>query len=366
MKQTCRCYPQPVQEIVILEVVSGLGVGGAEKALLSRLRSTPENFRTRILNTRPELDALSLNRGLDIINARVKFSLFIPGVRITLEEIAPNLVIVRTPLDAIRFSLIKHFYPTLTWKLVYEVHSNFVTSKKFLGPVLEIIFNVLKSKIDHYIAVSENVRRGPLCKSSKNSSVIYLGADSMATLEKSDHKVPPKLLFLGRLTKVKRPLILVESISKLAKEFTLTQNFLTMVGDGELKNDLDKFVLENELAGIVQVVGYKADVSHYLAECTHLVSVSSNEGLPISFFEAKLSGMRIISTPSGGGNEIFDELDFELPSFEVEDLVTHLETILHEEFSGESRKQIALKSAWMKSENCSKRYFDLLDRLVNQ
>ena len=355
-----------MQEIVILEVVSGLGVGGAEKALLSRLRSTPENFRTRILNTRPELDALSLNRGLDIINAQVKFSFFIPGVRITLEEIAPDLVIVRTPLDAIRFSLIKHFYPTLAWKLVYEVHSNFVTSKKFLGPVLEIIFNVLKSKIDYYIAVSENVRRGPLCKSSKNSSVIYLGADSMATLDKSDHKVPPKLLFLGRLTKVKRPLTLVESISKLSKEYALTQNFLTMVGDGELKNDLDKFVLENGLAGIVQVVGYKADVSHYLAECTHLVSVSSNEGLPISFFEAKLSGMAIISTPSGGGNEIFDEFDHELSSFKDEELVKYLKTIIHGEISRETRIQIALKSAWMQSEKCSRKYYDLLKSLSAQ
>ena len=355
-----------MQETVILEVVSGLGVGGAEKALLSRLRSTPEKFRTRVLNTRPELDALSLNKGLDIINARVKFSFFIPSVRIILEEIAPDLVIVRTPLDAIRFSLIKHFYPSLTWKLVYEVHSNFVTSRKLLGPLLKLTFNVLKSKIDYYIAVSENVRRGPLCKSSENSSVIYLGADSIATLEKSEHKVPPKLLFLGRLTKVKRPLTLVEAISRLAKDYTLTQNFLTIVGDGELKNELVNFVLGNGLTGIVQVVGYKADVSDYLSKCTHLVSVSSNEGLPISFFEAKLSGMRIISTPSGGGNEIFDELDFELPSFDVEDLVTHLKTLLHEDLSADSRGRIACSSSWMRSEACSKKYYELLECLVNQ
>jgi glycosyltransferase involved in cell wall biosynthesis len=94
-----------------------------------------------------------------------------------------------------------------------------------------------------------------------------------------------------------------------------------------------------------------------------LISVSKNEGLPISFFEAKLTGVRIISTPSGGGSEIFDEFDHELPSFEVDDLVSHLKTILNEEISSESREFIASNSLWMKAENCSKKYYDLLRSL---
>jgi glycosyltransferase involved in cell wall biosynthesis len=160
--------------------------------------------------------------------------------------------------------------------------------------------------------------------------------------------------------------MLLEAISRLTREFTLRNGFLTIVGDGELRRELEQFIDANGLKWVVQVVGYKADVSDFLLKCTHLVSVSTNEGLPISFFEAKLSGMRIISTPSGGGNEIFDGFDYELSSFDVDDLVKHLKAILHEEISGESRKKIALKSAWMQVDKCSRKYYNLLDNLAEQ
>jgi glycosyltransferase involved in cell wall biosynthesis len=355
-----------VEHFSVLEVVSGLGAGGAEKALLSRLSNMPNNFQTSVLNTRPELDALPLNDGVVMINKQVKFFLLILDLRKVLDEIKPDFIIVRTPLDAIRFALAKMFFRKHSWKLVFEVHSNFVTSRRLFRPVLEVILTILRSRIHYYFAVSENTRNGPLCQSRRNSSVVLLGGNSVSRPEAYPFTSPPKLLFLGRLTAVKRPLILVEAVSRLAKECTLNQGFLTMVGGGEMRKELDKFVEDSGLSGIIEVVGYKPTVSEFLVSCTHLVSVSSNEGLPISFFEAKLAGMRIISTPSGGGSEIFDEFDFELPSFEVDDLVSHLKTILNEEISGESRKLIASKSLWMNAENCSKKYYDLLRSLADR
>jgi glycosyltransferase involved in cell wall biosynthesis len=355
-----------VSNNVVLEVVSGLGIGGAEKALLSRLKNAPTNFQTTLLNTRPELDALALQKDIKMIDIRARFIVFLPGIRQVLIAVKPDLIIVRTPLDAIRFSLIKLFSSNQSWKLIFEAHSNFVSAKIIINKFMKIILVALKKRIDHFIAVSENVRQGPLCKNHANSSVVYMGAESESNNRKFDDTSRPKLLFLGRITKIKRPLSLIEAISKLAAEFTLDEGFLTILGDGELRGDLDEMVASYGLNGVVNVLGYKADVSDYLLNCTHLVSVSSNEGLPISFFEAKLSGMRIISTPSGGGSEIFDDFDYELPSFEIEDLIDHLRSVLGKEITGESRLQIAKNSSWMQSNLCSKKYYDLLEILADR
>jgi glycosyltransferase involved in cell wall biosynthesis len=159
-------------------------------------------------------------------------------------------------------------------------------------------------------------------------------------------------------------MLLLSAIFKLSGEESLPDRFLTIVGDGPLMNKLRSFVSENGLENIVEFAGFKEDVTGFLFDATHLISVSKNEGLPISFFEAKLTGVRIISTPSGGGSEIFDDFDFELPSFEVDDLLNHLKTILNEEISSESRELIANNSLWMKTENCSKEYYELLRSLL--
>ena len=363
--ESFQCYPQSVPNKVVLEVVSGLGVGGAEKALLSRLKYAPANFQTTLLNTRPELNALAVKKDIKMIDNKARFIVLLPGLRQILNTVKPNLIIVRTPLDAIRFSLIKFASRNQSWKLIFEAHSNFVSVKKMIGKPMKIILDALRKRIDHFIAVSENVRQGPLCKNHANSSVVYLGAESASNNRKFNDTSRPKLLFLGRITNIKRPLSLIEAISKLSAEFALDESFLTILGDGELRGDLDEMVASNGLKGVVKVLGYKADVSDYLLNCTHLVSVSSNEGLPISFFEAKLSGMRIISTPSGGGSEIFDDYDFELPSFQIEDLVDHLRSIIGSEITSESRTQIAKNSVWMQAEECSKKYYELLESLAD-
>ena len=56
----------------VLEVVSGLGMGGAEKALLSRLNYLPTGYSQSVLNIRPEIDSLKINPGVKEIRIQKK------------------------------------------------------------------------------------------------------------------------------------------------------------------------------------------------------------------------------------------------------------------------------------------------------
>ncbi len=345
-------------------MVSGLGMGGAEKALGARLRYQPKDFESVVFNHKMKLDQIQLPTNPITFKSKDNFfKICINFLRLT-NSFKPDIVIVRTPLDLIRFSFIKFLFGRKRWSLVFEAHSNFITTKKVFSIALVPLIRLSQNFVTLTLAVSNNVRLGPLCNSK--ATVVFLGSDislNTANFPKSDK---PKLLYLGRLVEVKDPMLVLLAIFQLSRQVSLPDKFLTIVGDGPLMNRLRSFVSENRLETIVYLAGYRKDVTDFLVNATHLISVSTNEGLPISFFEAKLAGMRIISTQSGGGSEIFGELDYELPSFKVDDLVSHLKTILNEEISGESRELIANNSLWMKTENCSEKYYDLLRSLSDR
>jgi glycosyltransferase involved in cell wall biosynthesis len=71
-----------------------------------------------------------------------------------------------------------------------------------------------------------------------------------------------------------------------------------MVGDGKLFDDCKKFAQHKNLK--VDFAGWKADVSHELAQADLLLFTSENEGFGMVVVEAALAGVLVLSTNSGG------------------------------------------------------------------
>jgi glycosyltransferase involved in cell wall biosynthesis len=139
-----------------------------------------------------------------------------------------------------------------------------------------------------------------------------------------------------------------------------------MIGTGPLEASVRRFIQSNGLEEEIRCVGAVSDVSSYYAAATHLISCSTNEGLPLTFFEAKMAGLSILSTPSGGGSEIFDTQDHELLSFSEEEFERALFKILSTAPPTlEMRRTIQSKSSWMTTEVSAKQYYALLTRLVS-
>ena len=351
----------------ILEVVSGFGLGGAEKAFSERMKYPPHGFDHAVLNVRPEIDAFSPKT--DFIEHKIPEKGFrrLIGIGKFLSEQQFNLWIVRTPVDAIRFSMFKTFLRKSSCKLVFEAHSNFVSHKPIIGFFLGMLLKLSSSKIDLVIPVSEDVGKGPLCEGQRNVRRIYLGSH----LELSDSSIgvkqTPHLLFVGRLVELKRPIWLLQRIQNLRDKIQLPEPTLTVVGQGELERELIEFIEVNKLEKYVTYVGPKEDVAPYFAAATHLVSCSTNEGLPLTFFEAKLAGLSILSTPSGGGSEIFDQEDIELKSFGEAEFESALMNILiSQPPTLEQRNSIRSKSQWMNSEDGAKRYYSAISDLLSR
>lgn len=351
----------------LLEVVSGFGLGGAERALLARMQYLPPTFKQQVLNVRPEIDVLELDpqirehqvtyRGLSRLLQIYKF----------LSNNEFDLIIVRTPLDAIRISFFQMLGTNRSAKLTLEAHSNFVSKKFGLNFFLHFFLRAVASKFDLTIAVSQNVMRGPMCRGQKNVQVVNLGAELVGPAQLESTPDTARLVFVGRLVELKRPIWLLDRLVAVRSRKTLPESALTIVGSGPLGKKVEEFILTHNLQTVVRFVGEQMNVAPYLLASTHLVSSSTNEGLPLTFFEAKLAGLAILATPSGGGVEIFDSHDRELKSFDE----TEFEDALIEIFSTPPqslamRKKIQADSSWMSAERCAKQYYALLTRLFSQ
>jgi glycosyltransferase involved in cell wall biosynthesis len=102
----------------------------------------------------------------------------------------------------------------------------------------------------------------------------------------------------------------VKDHSTLLKGFALAcegnskRQKLALVGDGELREELEKQAQELGIAGKVHFAGHREDVWRWLAAADGFILSSKSEALPMSLLEAASKGLIIISSDVGGVGEL--------------------------------------------------------------
>ena len=329
------------------------------------MRYATDHFERTILNLRPEIDFLEPGPAVD--HFKIKdggFSRILQAFDFVKNN-SFDLIIVRTPLDAIRFGLFKFVLRNKMPRIVFEAHSTFVSKKNGVNWILGFLLKRVSKQILAVVAVSKSVKNGKLCRGCKDVRVIYLGGDLDRNSFSSKIPDEPRLIFVGRLVDLKRPIWLLEIMKRLNSKMNLSDSVLTIVGTGPLEKVVREYIERNGLNRVVKFVGLQTDLSSFYSSASHLISASTHEGLPLTFFEAKMSGLCILSTPSGGGAEIFSEEDLELTTFEADEFEEAVIRILQNPApSIEIRKKIQSKSSWMSVEQCSKEYHEYLYSLI--
>lgn len=341
----------------MIEVVSGLGMGGAEKSFLSRLNFVPENFQIAVINTRPELDSWHLPARISSMNCSRKNLKFIFRLKQMTRNFSPDVVIVRSAIDLLASSLVKCF-TRHKWNLVYEAHSVKISQNLFVSILLTPFLRIANSQTDLVIAVSRSVAHGPQCRGAKKLEVHHVGAN--AKIEQNSHR-SLTFLFIARFVSLKQPLLLLEAVRLLADTFLRHGAKVKLIGKGPLENAMVEFIEANNLGEIVEMYGYRDDLDSIYSGSEYLLSTSKFEGLPITFFEAKMHGLRIITTPSSGDFDILGPEDSVLQDFKVETLVDTLKGALEDGIlDAESRVSIQRQNAWMQAETRAQIYYELI------
>lgn len=112
---------------------------------------------------------------------------------------------------------------------------------------------------------------------------------------------PIRLLFVGRLSKVKRVGEIIQAVA-----FMEGKACLSIIGDGEERQTLEQLVSERNLGHLVTFLGGldPSDVGAHMRDSDILVMNSALEGKPMTILEAMSYGMPIVTTPVGGIPEL--------------------------------------------------------------
>ncbi|MGI8558916.1 MAG: glycosyltransferase [Solirubrobacteraceae bacterium] len=109
-------------------------------------------------------------------------------------------------------------------------------------------------------------------------------------------------LFTGRLVPIKRVDVLLKGVAQAHAGGTSLR--VLIVGDGELRQQLEEQVQALGLADIVTFLGFRHDLPAILAASDVLLLSSDNEAVPLSVVEAAAAGKPAVATDVGGVSEL--------------------------------------------------------------
>ena len=173
--------------------------------------------------------------------------------------------------------------------------------------------NVFKDKLSLYRFALKNAKSVAVGEAVNNnlkedvgitdSKVIYNGV----ILKETDNQVDDivgydgtKLGCIARLSEQKGLTYLIEAMSLL----TVKNIRLFIVGDGELRNELENKVEELDLQDSVIFLGYRKDIVECINSFDFLVSSSLFEGLALNVIETFMNGKTMVATNIPGINEV--------------------------------------------------------------
>lgn len=110
------------------------------------------------------------------------------------------------------------------------------------------------------------------------------------------------LMFLGRLEKAKGVFELVNLYLCLFNRGFRKKLYL--FGEGEEKENLQKFINDNNLGEYVILAGYSKNPYPYIKKSSYIIMLSYAEGFPTVFVEGLSLGVGFISTEVGGTCEL--------------------------------------------------------------
>ncbi len=318
----------------ILQVISSLGNGGAEKFVVELSNELSKNHDVKVCSFKKIEEWMifpkKLNKNIEVYDFKKKsgisFKTFIKLFKFLVYE-KPD--IVHFHLDATVKYILPFILISRNIKFVYTIHSDlndeklklfnrlykirFITKKIKLICISDVI---LKSFIKQYPNLKFYlIENGIACLTRSNN---YLDAEKEINRLKINEETKV-FISIGRIDENKNQYLQLKTFELLQSENCI---LLVLGNDPSKENSLLRNLISIKSSNVF-FMGMKQNVADYLELSDIFLITSFNEGLPIVALEALSLGKPIITTKAGGMQDVVSHAvnGFICCSFNKEDLM---------------------------------------------
>ena len=185
----------------------------------------------------------------------------------------------------------------------------FSSIERFLSRITDTVITISPSQHRDLVETMRIVPR-------KRAAVIRFGLDIAPFLRnekeagriRSEFSIPreaPVVTIVGRLYPVKDQALFLRCAGALLRR-RKDVHFL-VVGDGELRAELENLCAQLGIASSVHFLGWRRDLPAIYADSDIVAITSLNEGTPVSLLEAMACAKPIVATAVGGVPDLFPE-----------------------------------------------------------
>lgn len=134
------------------------------------------------------------------------------------------------------------------------------------------------------------------------------------------------IIFVGTLSQRKGIMLLIEAVKDLVKKNVLIK--LDILGDGELKNDIQSYIIHHDIEDKIVIHGFVKDPLRYIANSDLLVMPSISDSFPNSVLESLYVETPAIGSNVGGISEILEYQSLLFEPGSVDTIKDKIESLL--------------------------------------
>ena len=315
-----------MERVKVLRIISRMNIGGPALQISGLMRGIDQDKVNQKLLTgyckpdeadfieiiAPELKVQRINGLGRSINLVADISALLQIIKI-IREFKPNFIHTHTAKAGV-LGRIAGLLANRNAKLIHTYHGHLLTG--YFSPIktkfIILVERILAKFSFKLICVGSKVRDdllkvkiGDLSKYIIIGPGIKFGELPIRNLSRLNFNIDLDdivIIFLGRITGIKRPDRFCNIVLNLARRHSKIR--ILIVGSGDLESSMHKKL--SEIKERVDFLGWRSDVENILACADILLLTSDNEGTPTSVIQAGMAGVPTVATNVGSLPEVIE------------------------------------------------------------